>query len=203
MSAITISREMGSLGCQVAQVLGQRLGYRVVWREAINQAAIRAGAPEVALAVIDELGLLGLRPDAQALQAYLTAIAQVMRELADAGQVILVGRAGQAILRGRADVYHVRVTAPIEVRAARLTQSKGLTIEAARAQVTASDRSRRRYLKRSYGIRWDDPDLYDLVVNTQFLSPVTAGDLIYRAFELRFSPEKTPISEANIEFECD
>jgi cytidylate kinase len=203
MAAITISRMMGSLGCQIAQVVGQRLGYQVVWREAINQAAIRAGAPEVALAVIDELGLLGLRPDPQAVQAYLDAIAQVMRELADAGHVVIVGRAGQAILRGRPDVYHVRVIAPVDVRVDRLVAGKGLTPAAARAQLEASDRHRTRYLKRSYHIRWDDPDLYDLVVNTANLSPFAAGELIYRAFEQRFSPQTHPAAEASIEFECD
>lgn len=202
MPAVTISRQMGSLGCQVASAAAERLGYQVVWREAINQAALRAGAPEVALAVIDELGLLGLKPGQDEVQAYLRATAQVMRELADAGQVIIVGRAGQVVLRGRADVLHVRVVAPVALRADRLAARKGLALEAARAQVEASDRSRAQYLRRNYGARWDDLDLYDMVINTALLSPAGAGELISRACEQRFS--KREIQQAvSSETDCD
>ena len=77
---------MGSLGDPIArQVAEVRLGYRLVWREVINQAALRAGVPEVALATIDELGLLGVKPTAEAQAAYLEAMQQMMEELAKAG----------------------------------------------------------------------------------------------------------------------
>jgi CMP/dCMP kinase len=202
MGTITISREIGSLGCQVAQAAARRLGYQVVWREVINQAAMRAGAPEMALAVIDDLGLLGLHPEPQAQQAYLRAIAQVMTELADAGDIVIIGRAGQVILGRREDVFHVRVMAPVETRAARLAASRGISIPAAQAQVAASDRSRSLYLRHNYAARWDDPDLYDLMLNTARVSVEDAGDLIARASSLRFSsPGGHTISP--IEIDCD
>jgi cytidylate kinase len=181
MATITISRELGSLGTEVAQAVADRLHFRRVWRDVINEAARRAGDPEVALATIDDLGLLGLRPSRQARQAYLDAVEQVITELAAEGGVVIVGRAGQVILRGRPDVLHVRVMAPAELRAERIARAHNLSMAAAQAQVEASDRARRNYLRQYYRVRWDDPELYDLIINTERLTPKSAADLICQA----------------------
>ena len=88
MAVITISRQLGSLGFEIGNLVSDRLGYRIVWRELINEAAQRAGAPDVALAVIDELGLLGVKPSARSSQAYLEAVRVVVLELASKGNVV-------------------------------------------------------------------------------------------------------------------
>ena len=90
MSTITISRQMGSLGCEVAQLVAEELSYRLVWRDLINQAAIRAGTPEMALADIDELGLLDISPSPKAKLAYRQAVQQVMQELAKENNRLVV-----------------------------------------------------------------------------------------------------------------
>jgi CMP/dCMP kinase len=190
MATITISRQLGSLGRQVAREVAERLGYRLVWRDVINEAARRAGAPEVALATIDELGLLGLRPSPAARQAYHRAVRQVMEELAGLGGVVIVGRAGQVILRGRPDVLHVKIIAPVAVRVDRLAASQRIPLAAARAQVESSDRRRRDYVRRYYQARSDDPELYDLIINTARLSPAAAAQLICQV--VSGSPQAAP-----------
>jgi cytidylate kinase len=181
MSTVTISRQMGSLGMEVAQAVAARLDYRLVRREVINQAARRAGAPEVALAAIDELGLLKLCPSPRACHAYHRAVKQVMEELAAEGKVVIVGRAEQVILRDQMQVLRVRVVAPPPLRIARLVERQSISPEAAAAQIEASDRYRRNYLKRFYHARWDDPELYDLTINTEHISPAAAAELIAAA----------------------
>jgi cytidylate kinase len=185
MPVITISRQMGSLGTQVAEEIARCLKYKVVCREVINEAASRAGVPEVALATIDELDFLGLRPSTEARSAYHEAVREIMVELADEGNVVIVGRAGQVILRERPDALHVRVYAPFELRVERIAERHSETLEAARAQVTASDQSRTRYLKRFYQARWDDPDHYDLIINTAHLSAEQAAQVVCKALEQR------------------
>ena len=81
MAAITISRQLGSLGYDISQAVADQLGYHLVWRDVINRAALRSGTPEVALAAIDELGLLDLCPSPEACQAYRQAVQQIMEEL--------------------------------------------------------------------------------------------------------------------------
>lgn len=183
MAVITISRQMGSLGRQVGEEIGRCLNYRVVMREVINEAAIRAGVPEVALATIDELDLLGLRPSADARSAYHAAVREIMFELAREGNVVIVGRAGQVILHGRPGVLHVRIYAPLELRVERIAGQRNVSLRAARAQVLASDKSRTRYLKRYYQSGWDDPDLYDVMINTEHLGIREAALVVCEALE--------------------
>lgn len=181
MTAITISRQLGSQGLEVARACAGLLGFEVVWREVINQAALRSGAPEMALAAIDELGLLKLNPAPEASRAYHAAVQQVVTELADQGSIVILGRAGQVILRGRADVLHVRILAPLEVRVQRLSKLRNISQTAAQAQIKASDRHRKAYLKQHYQVDWNDPELYDLIINTAHLPPQTAAALIAEA----------------------
>lgn len=178
---ITVARQMGSAGREVARLVAERLGYRLVWREVINQAARRGGAPEAALAVIDELGLLGIQPSDEEYEAYRLAVQQVILELAEQGNLVIVGRAGQAILAGRPDTLHVRLIAPLELRAQRVADWQKISLESARAQIETSDRYRRKYLRRFYDQDWDDPNLYDLIINTGRLSLQQAAELICAA----------------------
>ncbi len=183
MGAITISRELGSLGTQIAREVSDRLGYRMVWREVINEAAGRAGAPEVALAEIDDLGLLGVKPTYRARTAYHQAVRQVLQELTAAGRVVIVGRAGQVILKDRADVLHVRIIAPLDLRAARIAARQQVSISASKAQIQRSDESRRCYLHRYHHVDWDDLQLYDLVISTAHLDLPAAAALIIQAWK--------------------
>ena len=178
MAAVTVSRQLGSLGFEVAQTAADLLGYRLVWRDLINQAARIAGSPEAALAAIDDLGLLGICPSPEACQAYRQAVQQIMQEHAIQGNVVIIGRAGQMILSGWPEVLHVRVIAPRPLRIERLAARQEISLESALAQVEASDRHRRSYLKRFYNVQWDDPNLYDLVINTAHLAPIAAAQLI-------------------------
>ena len=99
MAVITISRQLGSLGTTLGRQVAGRLEFRLVHRELINQAASLAGAPDMALATIDELGLLGIEPDEAQQRAYLESVQTIIQDLAAEGNVIIVGRAGQAILQ--------------------------------------------------------------------------------------------------------
>jgi cytidylate kinase len=181
MTVITISRKLGSLGNQIAQQIGEALGYRVVSREVINKAAGRSGHPEAALTDIDDLKLLDLRPSYRARRAYHEAVRQILTELAGEGKVVIIGRAGQAILKGCPDVRHIRVTAPEALRIARIAAAEKISTAAAQARIESSDKTRRTYLRRNYHIDWDDPDLYDLVINTEHLSATVATSLILAA----------------------
>ena len=178
MAVITISRQLGSLGREVATRVAERLGYRFVWRDMINEAARRASAPEVALAIIDELKLLGLSPTATARKSYCEAVQQVMEELAHEGNVVILGRAGQVILHKRPDTFHVRIIAPVDLRVQRVADQQQIPLNAARAQVEASDDARRDFMDRYYEADWDDVELYDLVLNTARLTPDQAADLV-------------------------
>jgi cytidylate kinase len=197
MTVITISRQLGSLGTTLGRQVATRLEYRLVHRELINQAAQLAGAPDMALATIDELGLLGIEPNEKQQGAYLEAIQTVIENLAKRGNVIIVGRAGQAILQDFPSVLHLRVVAPLETRVQRIVKVHGISPQAAKAQIEDSDRFRASYLERFYNICWDDPSLYHLVINTGHISLETSAEVVCTA--VRKAPNHVPSQEVPLD----
>ncbi len=183
MSAITISRQMGSLGYQIASSVADNLGYKLVWRELINEAAKRIGTPEVALAAIDELGLLGICPSPEACVAYHKAVNEIMLELAEQGDIVFLGRAGQVVLGNRSDTFHIRLIASKSERIKRIAGRMGISDECARAQIDASDRYRSTYLKKHYHVNLDDPALYHLIINTGAIEISQAVQIICLAYQ--------------------
>lgn len=174
---------MSSGGDELASRVAEQLGWQQVSRDLINQAALAAGAPQVALAEIDEFGFFGLRPSAKEWQAYQTQIAHFIRQLAEQGNVVIVGRGGQMVLKGYPDVLHIRVVASLEYRINRLKQQRNVSIESAQACLERSDKTRRRFLRRSHGVNLNDPVLYHLILNTSLLSLPQAIKIIIRAIQ--------------------
>jgi cytidylate kinase len=181
MAVITVSRQLGSLGCDIAGSVAERLGYRMVLRELINQAARQARTPEMALEMLDDLGLLGVKPSSSAEKAYLDAIRELIVEFARDDNVVIVGRGGQSVLHGSPNTLHVRIVAPLDVRVRRLVERQAISAEAALAQIRASDRRRKRFVEHAYHVDWADPAFYDLVINTAFFDVAQATSLICHA----------------------
>lgn len=187
MTVITISRVMGSLGTEIAVLLGTRLGYRLVDRDLINQAARQSGASIAALADIDELGLLGFQPSTEECHAYQQAIRNILLEIAQTGNAVIVGRGSQVILRDWPETLHVRIIAPLELRIHRVAQKQVINPAAALARIKASDRSRQNYLKRCHEVNWNDPALYDLILNTNRFHPDQGVEIICHALRQKLS----------------
>ncbi|HOM99428.1 MAG TPA: cytidylate kinase-like family protein [Acidobacteriota bacterium] len=188
ISIITISREFGSGGRDIAARLGARLGWRVVDRDLVRSVAERLGVPEQEVAERDEQ-VAGL---AERVGAYLadvfpemllpppplnrldhrtvrTLVETTLREAAERSPVIVVGRGSQCIFAGRPNALHVRVWAPFEIRVSRMAERLGLDLKDARERVAREDAQRREFLRRCYGIEMADQRHYDLVVSTAHL----------------------------------
>jgi cytidylate kinase len=178
MAVLTVSRQKGSLGFEIACATANRMGYRLVLQEVINLAAQRAGSPEVALAAIDELGLLKINPSAEACLAYAKAIRQVLHEFAAEDNIIIIGRGGQVALHDWPNALHLQVVAPLPLRVQRVAKGQDIRPEHALAQIKASDHFRTVYLKRFFNLRWDDTSAYDLVLNTAQISFSACVDLL-------------------------
>jgi cytidylate kinase len=188
---ITISRQYGAGGSEVARRIAAALAWRVVDNELVEQVAARAGLPAARVAEREERvptfverlarTLAAATPDvfpppdsARAVmdmpEAELVRITEaVVAEIAAQGRVVLVGRAAPAVLAREADALHVKLVAPrpfrIQVAAARLC------CDAAHAAATLdeTDRMRARYIREYYRRDWEDPVNFHMVLNTGLL----------------------------------
>ena len=192
MTIITLSRQLSSRGDEIALAVAERLHLRLIGRELVNRAASLALAPEVALFQIDELGLLGIRPSATAIQQYKERITEVITEFAAQDDLLLVGRGGQVVLAGDPNVLRVRVIAPMTVRISSMRAESGISESAARARIDASDEARNNYHRRIFGVRPDDPGLYDLVINTAEISIQVSVEIICVAALAKRKAARTP-----------
>lgn len=112
---------------------------------------------------------------------YRRLIRDVVHETAAQGNVVIVAHAAAMALGGRDDVLRVLVTASPETRAARVAAARRIGIEEAAKAVADSDRARRDYFKDFYQVREEQPIHYDLVVNTDLLSPQQAVAVVVAA----------------------
>jgi len=196
MAVITISREFGSGGVQIAARICERLGYRYIDKLLMTQVAAEVGLSGNELAdfsqedykvrhFLQRLLSPGPHPVARLtirsrdangvetispVQVHWRRAARLVQTAIltahEQGNTVIVGRGGQVTLKGQPDVFHVRVVAPIPERILRIQQREGIGLDEAREAANREDRISAGYLKRVFGVRWDDPLLYHMVINT-------------------------------------
>jgi cytidylate kinase len=116
---------------------------------------------------------------------YRQLIRDVVRETADQGDVVIVAHGGAMCLGEREDVLRVFITASPETRAQRLAEVRKVSVDEAAKEVDESDKDRRDYFKSFYEVREELPIHYDLVVNTDLLSPQQAVGVVLAAARAR------------------
>lgn len=189
MSIVAISDTLGSLGTEIGRRVAEARGYEFADREIITKAAERYHETVTELThVTEERPTLWERlTDTQ--RRYMFYVEAILLEMAARDRVVLVGRASPVILRGVSHVVRVRVNAPEDVRAERIQQGQGLTPEAALDYVQETDRERGARVRFLYDVDWDDPRLYDLVLNTARVDAGLGARLIMDVLDAeRFQP---------------
>jgi len=187
MSIVAISETLGSLGDEVGRELAHTIGYEFADREIISQAAERFGGSPLAVAhAIEERPTLWERfRDTQG--RYLASVEAILLEMAARDGIVLVGRGATLLLAQARHAIRVRISAPETVRAQRVQQRHGLTAEAGREWVRESDRELGGRIKFLYHVDWDDPRLYDLVLNTERVSASAAVRILREALDESFA----------------
>jgi cytidylate kinase len=178
MNVIAISETMGSRGVEIAGMVATTLGYELADREIIAKAADRFGETptDVARAVEDKPTLWERLRETQ--HRYMAYVEATLLDMAASGRVVLVGRGAAFVLGRFPHVLRVRITAPEALRAARVRETQGLTDEGAADWIRDSDSERSSRLKFLYHRDWDDPLLYDLLLNTERIDVAGAAEII-------------------------
>jgi cytidylate kinase len=209
---ITISRQYGAGGSEVARRVAAELGWQVLDNELVEEVAARAGVPPEQVAERDERGPSfverlartlaastpelfpapvpgGALPELQ--EADLVRITEsVVAEAAAKGRFVLVGRAAPAVLAQERDSLHVKLVAPRPYRIQTAAERLGVDLQKAAVAVDESDRTRARYHRQYYQRDWNDPVHYHIVLNTGALgldgaTGIIVGDARRRGWSTR------------------
>ncbi|MFA7566391.1 MAG: cytidylate kinase family protein [Alkalispirochaeta sp.] len=173
MTLITISRESGSYGEEITELVAKTLGLRHVDRTSLEKELIRHGIPQQSVEKYDEKkpsfwDLFSLDRD-----RYYHYLKACMLDTVREGDHVIIGRGAPVFLSGIPGVLHVRITASEEVRIGRIMKQHECAEQHARKLVRQSDQNRSGYYRVFFNTDWSSPELYDMVFNTDKL-PVKA-----------------------------
>jgi cytidylate kinase len=201
---VAISPTDGSAGEALGAIVAHKLGFRLINEQVVARVAWEAGVDPGVVADVERrksvvarvLGGLGaVAPAATAelsgspivddpaprRDALRGLIRNVLWESAEAGDAVIVAHAASLALATRDDVLRVLITASAETRARRLAEAQKIGETEAEKLVARGDANRADYLKRFYGISTELPTHYDIVLNTDHITPEEAAALILTA----------------------
>jgi cytidylate kinase len=172
MPLIAMTREMGSLGKDVAAGLAERASKKVVYHEIIEPIAnkMRLRKSHVERFLEGKSGIWErLTTDRTSLSIFTAD--ETFRFLRDESTAVIRGWGAVHLLRHIPHVIRVRVCAPLETRVARMMERLATdnrqTVE---SEIQLSEEAHSAITKRHFGVNWRDSEHYDLVLSTERLS---------------------------------
>jgi len=179
----TISRQLGAGGDEIARKLAAELGWRLLDNSVVESLLMERGFSQTAFGIFNER-----RPDlwhriSTEKERYLHFLKLVSYGFARRGNCVVLGRGGQVLFGSVPGIIRVRVVAPLECRVQRVKEASGGDEQRARQLVLQSDNERTGFYRFLLHTDWDCPDLYELIVNSQFISSRTVVDLILKALD--------------------
>jgi hypothetical protein len=190
-SFVTISRDLGSLGDAIARLLALRLGWHVFDREIVNHISTNSHVRETLVQQLDERvrtrvqdGMLRWfnipKSTPFGCEEYHEALIKTLTYLAALGNAILVGRGANYALRQEKGGLHIRLTASPQVRIQRLSERWGLSHSQTGKRMNERDEERKAFIRHHFNRDLEDVHSYDLVFNTDWLSPEQVTGAILR-----------------------
>ncbi len=215
MPVITISRQTGSGGAAIGQLLAERLGVSYLNTQIIQEVAHRLGISETTAAEHSERSEAFIERLARVLwvsnpnfgtinspatalpfesitEASVNTTRQIIREAAQTGNVVIFGHGSQFILK-QPSVLHVRFVAPFDDRVTRVMGRRSISQAEAERWVREEDQRRAEHIRQFYQADWHDPAPFHLLLNTSLLSAESCIRLIQTALaELPQAAEPQP-----------
>jgi len=184
VSVLTLSRQMGSLGDEIAAALADRLGWELIARcDAIERFLGDDTTPADRHLLRDSSRhFLALSPSGV---PFVERIEQGLRAHLATHSAVLVGFGSQALFSDDRDVLHVRVVASLPVRVERVRAQCGIPSEEALRRIAASDRKQQKYVSTVFGGELADPALYHLTLGTTSMTLEEAVETVLALVEKR------------------
>ena len=175
---ISIGRQHGSGGREIARLLARELGIKCYDKEIVDEAAKHSDFSRDLINAYDEkrmsafmlhAGGYGLNENFRLNMQVVSAQFDTIREIASKGDCIFVGRCADYILRDRGDLVSVFILGDMDERLKCLERRQGLDEAAARKKIKEVDKDRSSFYKYYSDQVWGDAQNYDLCINSSRL----------------------------------
>ncbi len=177
---ITIGRQYGSGGKEIGEKLAQKLGFAFYDNELLTIAAQKSGLSQSALSEFDEtptssfiynmyvnsMSGIDVVPMNQQL-----AFAQfdAIKEVAKAGDCVIVGRCADYVLRDRKDCIHIFIHSDMEHRKKRIVDNYNIPEQLSEKTALKQDKKRAAYYNYYSHKKWGEAASYDFTIDSSML----------------------------------
>jgi cytidylate kinase len=176
MAIITISRQLGSQGSEIAQMLSQQLNYRLLDKENLATELRKHGISD--MVKHDEKGPNFYNSFSSKNYTYIHFLQSALFKFAENGRCIILGRGGQCLLGILPGTMKLNITAPDELRQKRIKVRFSCGRPRAKEIMQTSDRERSGFHNFFFNIDWQDASQYDLIMSTEYFSTKKAAGII-------------------------
>jgi cytidylate kinase len=193
---LTIAREYGSGGAEIAGIIARELDWRLLDKDLIDEISRKEKVPASEVAAFDEkvdpwihritrsiwgVGADGISPiapmDIFDAQKAARLARRTIEEAYKMGECVIVGRGSQCVLRNREDVFHAFIYATREDRIRKIRDRVKPDTDVD-ALIRTMDAQRVEYVRLHYRENWLNPYLYDLMINSKNQSEKVARLII-------------------------
>ncbi|MGD8353971.1 MAG: cytidylate kinase family protein [Pseudomonadota bacterium] len=193
MAILTIGRESGAGGEEIAMKVAEKLGYEFVARQAIFDEIREVGGQWAKWGeeMDDHKPSMWEKFD-QSFAGFVALKESIMFQHATKNNVVLMGRGGNWMLSGVPYALRVRIMAPMDKRVENIVRKDAIDKQSARKMLAEADEERSAYLKAIYHKDWSKAKYYDVVFDTGKLSEDEVVDMIIielKARDAKFTPE--------------
>jgi cytidylate kinase len=183
MAVVTISRQVGSYGDEIAALVAESLHYRLIGRDEFHEMA-EAADPEFKKAFVQFESAVEPRFFERFFfqnPAYTSLFESITYDLAGTGDVVILGRGAQVVLQESPGVFKARIVAPLETRVRRVMEKRRVSLEEASDFVSRYDHQRKAIIQSIYLKDLSDWYLYDMILNTGWFPPQAGATILLQA----------------------
>ncbi len=192
LAILTISRQMCSLGDEVAEALSRKLGWELINRERLISKFFKDIADPHELHMLTESAKFYLSQSKNNC-TFLAYLENSLIKFTENQSAVLVGFGSQAIFANAKDALHIRIVAPQNIRIARVKKQYHVSDSDAEKILFTADKKHKKFVATVFGIDLTDLEYYNLTLNTAVLSVdecTSAIIALFKEHELRRQLEK-------------
>ncbi len=176
-NVITLSRESGSRGQEVAEKLAAKIGFDLFHHEILEYMIETSKNSKALLETLDERGMNIVDDIVSALvhehhlwpDEYSKLLLRILNTIGKHGNAVILGRGANCALK-KINTLRVRIVAPDTLRREYLQKTRDLSMDDAQKIMVSTDANRNAFVKRYFNSDANDPANYDLILNTGTLS---------------------------------
>ena len=189
MAIITIARERGAYGRIVAKMLAERLSAHFIDYTVVDARLQAMGITEKKRTAFDERKPSFFAALTNAVEEYVCCLKQVMYEEAKADSCVILGRGSQVLFADVPGAVRIRLVASPQVRYQRVAEAEGIDIRQAKELVDRIDHDRTGFNSYFFDTEWANPSAYQMILNTEHLTPENAVEIICALVKQTVTPE--------------